>query len=115
MISRPRVSVVIPTRDSVAHLRRCLAGLTDDQNASFEIIVVDQESDDGTREVALEGGATLVDAPRPEVYGATTGHSRNLGAAAARGEFLLHFDADMTLAPAVLGMAVRACREEGHV
>jgi glycosyltransferase involved in cell wall biosynthesis len=114
MTSSAEVSVIIPTRDSVAHLPRCLASLTEDQGASFEILVVDQESADGTREAALEGGATLLDAPRPDLYAPPT-QSRNIGAAAARGEFLLHLDADMALAPAVLGKAVCTCRDGGYI
>lgn len=110
----PEVSVVIPTRDSVAHLGRCLASLTDDQGVSFEVFVVDQESPDGTREAALRAGATLIEVPRPELY-APPAPSRNVGAAAARGEFLLHLDADMELAPAVLATAVRTCRDAGYV
>jgi glycosyltransferase involved in cell wall biosynthesis len=114
MNSRPEVSVVIPTRDSAADLRRCLASLTEDQGVAFEILVVDQESADGTRDVALDRGTTLLNVPRPGLYAPPT-HSRNVGAAAARGEYLLHLDADMVLAPAILGSAVRTCRDGAHI
>jgi GT2 family glycosyltransferase len=114
MGDRPDVSVIIPTRDSVEDLRRCLASLTAQRGATFEIVVVDQESSDGTREVAEAAGAVVLHAPRPEVYGATTGHSRNIGARAACGTYLLHLDSDMTLPPNVLATAVAACRGGGY-
>ena len=114
MTARPQVSVIIPTRDSEPDLRRCLASLAVDQGASYEVLVVDQQSVDATREVALAAGAALTDAPRPELYAPPT-RSRNLGAAAAKGEYLLHLDVDMTVAPRVLRNAVQACRDAGHV
>jgi glycosyltransferase involved in cell wall biosynthesis len=81
---------------------------------SHEVIIVDQESCDGTREVAAGAGATVIGTRRPALYAPPT-RSRNLGAAAARGEYLLHLDADMTLAPGALEAAVRSCRDGGHV
>lgn len=115
MSSRPEVSVVVPTRDSVELLRRCLASLgSAAQAVSIEAIVVDQESSDGTPEAAAAGGATVVETSRPSLYAPPT-RSRNLGAGAAQGEFLLHLDADMTLARGVLDVAVARCRDEGHV
>lgn len=114
MTDLPQMSVIIPTRDSEPGLRRCLASLAVDQGAAFEVVVVDQQSVDRTRDVARAAGATLIDAPRPELYAPPT-RSRNLGAETATGEYLLHLDADMTLAPGVLGNAVRKCRDGGHV
>jgi glycosyltransferase involved in cell wall biosynthesis len=115
MTASPDVSVVIPTRDSAVHLRRCLASLSEDTGSSFEVLVVDQRSADGTRDTAVAFAATLLEVPRPDVYGAATAHSRNVGAAAAQGEYILHLDADMTLAPKVLAASLVVCREEGHV
>ena len=51
---------------------------------------------------------------RPSLYAPPT-RSRNLGAAAARGDYLVHLDSDMALAPGVLGAAVLECSEAGHV
>lgn len=112
--TNPEVSVVIPTRDSVVQLRRCLESLSNNQGTTFEVLVVDQASCDGTRHVALAAGAAVIDAPRPDLYAPPT-RSRNLGAGAARGEFLLHLDADMSVRPGLLGAAVRACRGAGYV
>jgi glycosyltransferase involved in cell wall biosynthesis len=105
--------VIIPTRDSAADLGRCLASL-EGQGVSLEAIVVDQESRDGTREAAAARGARVVELARPSLYAPPT-RSRNAGASDAQGEFLVHLDADMSLAPAALASALRICREGGHV
>ncbi len=77
----------------------------------MEVIVVDQMSSDSTRSLAVDAGARILETPPTAVYTPPT-RSRNLGAAAARGEFLLHLDADMTLAPGTLERAVSSCRTQ---
>jgi arabinofuranan 3-O-arabinosyltransferase len=109
------ISIVIPTRDSAPFLDRLLQSL--DAGAAgvdCEVVVVDQESSDGTPELASARGAKVLERPRPALYAPPTA-SRNAGAAVASGEFLLHLDADMTIAPGALARAVGMCREEGHV
>jgi arabinofuranan 3-O-arabinosyltransferase len=108
------VSVIIPTRNSAADLDRCLTSLEGVEDAALEVIVVDQESTDTTAGLAVAAGAELIVAPRPNLYAPPTA-SRNAGAAAAHGEYLLHLDADMELLPGTLRKALRLCREEGFV
>lgn len=109
------VTVVIPTRDAVRHLERCLASIAAQQgDQRVEVVVVDQLSMDGTQEAAARSGAVVLETPRGATYTPPT-KSRNLGAAKARGEFLLHLDADMTLASDALGRAIASCNSDGHV
>ena len=86
----PAVSVIVPARDAAAKLPALLAAL--DRQAdreSFEVVVVDDRSSDGTAQVAEDWGARVVRAGRPGVYAA-----RNAGIAAARGRVLALTDAD---------------------
>lgn len=108
--------MVIPTRQSADILRRALTSLEAERERgpSFETVVVDQESTDGTPEVARAFGALLVETARPEIYAPPT-RSRNLGAAAATGEYLLHLDADMTITEGLFGRGLAACREHDNV
>lgn len=106
--------MIIPTRDSAEDLSRCLASLVVDQGVPFEVIVVDQTSSDATRDIAAAAGANVLLESRPTLYTPPT-RSRNAGAAAAAGEYLLHLDADMALAPAMLSAAVRTCSDGGYV
>jgi glycosyltransferase involved in cell wall biosynthesis len=112
----PDVSIVIPTRDSVELLRQVFDGLeaAHDDEVTYEIVVVDQASEDGTRELVAERGARLVRVDRPSLYAPPT-RSRNVGAAVAEGEFLLHLDADMTIVPGTLRRGVDVCRQGGAV
>ncbi len=67
------VSVVIPTYNRAGMLRRALESVAAQRpRLAAEVIVVDDGSDDGTAEVALQAGARLVQ------------HQRNLGLSAAR-------------------------------
>jgi glycosyltransferase involved in cell wall biosynthesis len=105
------VSVIVPTLDSAAHLGRCLRSVNEQNGVRVETIVVDQESTDETAAIARASGATLIQAPRPQFYSPPT-KARNLGARRAAGEYLLHLDSDMAVAPGLLAAAVRRCREE---
>jgi glycosyltransferase involved in cell wall biosynthesis len=82
---------VIPVRNARDDLARCLESLARQSTPaeSFEVIVVDDGSDDGTPDVAARAGARVVSQGR---RGA--GAARNRGAREARGEIVLYLDAD---------------------
>lgn len=85
-----RTSIIIPTYregDVIAALVSYLVNLN--LNGACEIIVVDGQSDDNTREAAVSAGATVVTAP---VKGRAA--QMNYGAAQATGEVLYFVHAD---------------------
>jgi glycosyltransferase involved in cell wall biosynthesis len=108
----PDVSAIIPTLDSAAHLARCLRSLEAQRNVDVEVIVVDQGSRDGTLDIARVHGARILSLPRPAFYRPPT-RSRNLGARAAAGRFLVHLDADMELPRGLLAEAAAVCERVG--
>jgi glycosyltransferase involved in cell wall biosynthesis len=108
----PSVSIVIPTRNAAVNLGQCLASLSA-ESVTFEVIVVDQQSSDGTRDVAVQAGATVLEVEPSAVY-TPPARSRNAGAAVARGVYLLHLDADMAFARPWLAEAIELC-ENGEV
>lgn len=110
---KPVVSVVIPTLDAERYLGRCLDSIAT-QPDGVEVIVVDQASRDATVDVAIRGGARLITLRRPRYY-TPPARSRNLGARAATGTFLLHLDADMALSRGTLSQCVALCEDEGCV
>src|SRR6202007_495078 len=57
-----RVSVIIPTHNEAQAIERVLADLPSD--LATEVIVVDSNSNDGTREIAATMGARVVQEPR---------------------------------------------------
>jgi glycosyltransferase involved in cell wall biosynthesis len=94
-----RLSVVIATKDRAAFLARALDSLGSQQCApSFEVVVVDNGSSDGTRELVHERRAsgtldvTYVSVPKPN-----RGAARNAGIAAARGAIVVFVDDDVSL------------------
>jgi glycosyltransferase involved in cell wall biosynthesis len=106
--------VIIPARDAEATLPRALAAVGEqdvgEQDVgSFEVIVVDNGSRDGTALAAERAGVVtrLVRRARGEGPGA----ARNAGAEAATGSVLAFLDADCRPAPGWLAAGVRACAD----
>ena len=96
-VSYPPTSVVIPARNEEPSLPRLLASLRQQTHPPDEVIVVDDESQDGTREIAVRAGVRVVDSlPLPEGW---TGKSWacHQGAEVATGEILIFLDADTVL------------------
>ncbi|MFM7535211.1 MAG: glycosyltransferase [Acidimicrobiales bacterium] len=87
---RAAVSLVMIVRDEQRCLARCLdsvAGVVD------ELVVVDTGSTDDTVTIARAAGARVLHEPWHDDFAA----ARNVGLAAATGEWILHLDADEEL------------------
>ena len=87
----PDISIVIPCRNERERLDACLAALEgqDVPRGSFEIIVIDGGSTDGSGALALTRDVTLL-----TDQGRGPAAARNLGIARARGEIVAFTDAD---------------------
>lgn len=98
------ISVVIPVLNEEANLRRLLPDLCGQEE--LEVIVADGGSQDGSRRVASEAGARVIESP------AGRARQMNAGAHHARGPILFFLHADSHL-PANWVAAMRAaiCRE----
>ena len=99
-----RLSVVIPAFNETAGLGSTLqsiqasaAALRASAGVDTEVLVVDNNSTDGTAAVAIAGGATVVQEP---VQGIA--RARNTGARHAMGDVLVFIDADVIVPPSVL-------------
>jgi len=92
--SLPPISVVIPAYNEARVIERALASLAGQDYTNFEVIVVDNNSQDNTAALAEEYGATLIREPRQGVA-----YARNAGFRAARGEIVATTDADTILPP----------------
>jgi len=91
---RPVVSVVIPCLNEAENIVECVTRAREAlaRNAiPGEVVVADNDSDDGSRELAEAAGARVVHEPR-RGYGS----AYLAGFAAARGEFIVMGDADLT-------------------
>lgn len=99
--SKPFVSVVLPIRNEADFIERCLRSLlANDYPADrFELLVVDGQSDDGTRAIvqrlaAAEPRIRLLDNPQRIVP-----HAMNRGIREARGEIILRVDGHADVPP----------------
>jgi glycosyltransferase involved in cell wall biosynthesis len=97
------VSVVIPCRNGARYLARQMGALAQqDYEGSWEVIIVDNASTDGSRAVAesFRGRLNLRVVNAPDRTGAA--YARNVGARASSGGKLLFVDADDEVAPGYL-------------
>ncbi len=109
----PRVSILVPARDEAGNIRDCARSLLAQDYPDFELLVLDDQSSDGTR-VILDALATddarlrvLVGSPTPENMLGKNWACAQL-ARQAGGELLLFTDADTRHAPGALRALVAA-------
>ncbi len=106
-----RFSVIVPAYNSAGYVRDAIDSVLAQTHASLEVVVVDDGSSDGTREVL---GAYAAD-PRVRCLFLDRSHGgpsrpRNAGIAAARGEVFVVLDADDLLRPGALASVEEALR-----
>ena len=112
----PRVSVIVPCRDEVAHIRRFLSQLfqqTAHQDFELEILVADGRSGDGTRAILDEYGRKhprlqVLDNPEQIV---STGLNRAIRA--ATGSVILRMDVHTCYAPDYIVQCVTTLEASG--
>jgi glycosyltransferase involved in cell wall biosynthesis len=90
-VTPPSVSVIIPCYNGEAVIRRCLDGVTRQTYPTFDVVVVDDASADGTLGVIKEFPSVRI-VQNPENRGPA--FSRNRGIEASSGEILVFLDAD---------------------
>ncbi len=108
---RPLVSIVMPTWNRAAGLRRAVLSVQAQTFGGWELVVVDDGSSDDTPHV-LRGLATFD--PRIRVLTgdhAGVSRARNTAIDAARGEYLAFLDSDNTWEPDFLRVALSAMQD----
>jgi glycosyltransferase involved in cell wall biosynthesis len=94
------ISFIVPAYNEERLLGRTLSAIhaaARDLAQPYELIVADDGSTDQTGEVARAHGAVLVQVRYRQIS-----RTRNAGARASRGDYLIFIDADTVLTPAVL-------------
>ncbi len=92
--TQPKISVIILTRNESANITDCIESA---RELAFEILVVDGQSSDDTREKARAAGARVVDLDSWQGWGIKRQQAQQLTA----GDYILHLDADERLTPAL--------------
>ena len=114
----PLVSVIVPARNEQRSVRSCVESICASDYPDFEVIVVDDRSDDATLEIVraippnhatrivVVEGRDLPDAWMGKPWACAQ------GARKAEGNMLLFTDADTVHAPELLGRALAAMAED---
>ncbi|KKD60489.1 glycosyl transferase [Grimontia sp. AD028] len=106
------ISVVIITLNEEKRIGRLLDDLVNQTHQDFEVVLVDSNSDDATRDVArsFEKHLPALTVHRMESRGVSLG--RNTGASIANHERVLFMDADVRLEPEFLEKSLKELNEK---
>lgn len=102
MKKKPLVSVIVPTKNSSAYLESCLKSITNQSYQNIELLVVDNNSTDNTKDIARKYTDKVFN------KGPERSAQRNYGVKRSQGEYVLIIDSDMELTKEV----VKACIEK---
>ncbi len=95
----PEVTVCVPVKDRRERMLRCLEALLAQDHPSYEVLVLDNGSTDGTAEACRERAASASVPVRVEVVHGAVGAVRNAGARHARGAIVAYTDSDCVADP----------------
>lgn len=97
-----KISVIIPMYNSEAYIKQCIRSVTSQTYQNLEILVIDDGSADGSREICEELSRTD---ERIRLYSQENGgvsKARNLGLETASGEYVFFLDSDDAIHPLLL-------------
>lgn len=103
------VSVIITTKNEEETIGRLIQSIKRQTFKNIEIILVDNNSEDKTLEIAKKLGIKIYN------FGPERSAQRNFGAKMAKGRYLLFLDADMELTPHISKECVEAIEIEEKI
>ncbi len=106
---KPEVSVVVAAYNTELYIGQCVKSILNQTFSDFELIVVDDGSDDRTADIIqefIDQGEFRLRLVRNEHAGA--GHSRNTGLDLAQGKYIIFLDADDFFEPDLLNDLYRS-------
>ncbi len=109
----PKISVIIPIHNSEKYLRECLDSIRNQTFNNFEVICVDDDSQDASLKVLLKFKAQdnrFVIVRQPEHSGAAS--ARNAGLKAAKGKYLFFLDSDDLFYPTMFSEMYNTAEEK---
>lgn len=107
MDKKIRLSAVLATRNEETNISRCLESV---KNIADEIIVVDENSTDKTREIAERLGAKVFSEPHHDIFHIT----KQKALEKASGDWILQLDADEAVSPE-LSQEIKSVVDGGRV
>jgi len=108
-ITKPLVSIIVPTYNSEGTLAKCLESIEKQTYKNIEVIVVDNYSTDRTVEIAEKYNTKVYE------LNAERAKAKNLGLKKAAGEYVCFIDSDMELAKNVIGQCVNLIEKDAKI
>jgi glycosyltransferase involved in cell wall biosynthesis len=112
---RIEVTVAIPVKERREQMLRCLDSLLRQDHPSYEILIIDDDSRDGTAEACRQVAARATVPIRVEVVADTLGARRNYAARLARGDLIAYTDSDCVADTKWLSTAAKVFSEQPEV
>ncbi len=105
------VSVIINTKNEEKNIARCLESVQKQNypQDQIEIIVVDNDSTDRTKEIAGKHTRLIFN------YGPERSAQKNFGVGRSGGQYFIHLDADMELSGGVILECVKKIENDGEI
>jgi glycosyltransferase involved in cell wall biosynthesis len=104
-MNNPMVSIIVPTYNSDSYLEPCLKSICEQSYKQIELIVVDNNSLDKTKEVANKYTSHVYN------FGPERSAQRNYGVKQSQGEYFLIIDSDMVLSENVIKSCIETILE----
>ena len=105
----PLVSIIVPTRNSATFLRACLESVKNQTYPHIELIVVDRDSTDTTKQIAGDYTSHVYN------HGPERSAQRNFGVSKAKGDYVAIIDSDMELTPKVIEACIGVVTKDSAV
>jgi glycosyltransferase involved in cell wall biosynthesis len=105
------ISVIVPAYNSQDTIEQCLVAVRQSTHQNYELIVVDNKSQDATRSIAQKYADKVVELDgnlkRSQV--------RNKGIGVSRGEIIVNIDSDIIIRPDTLARIVHYFSQHPHI
>jgi len=98
---QPLVSVIVTTKNNHDTLDACLTSISQQDYSNIQLLVIDNNSSDDTKDIALRYTPLVFD------KGPERSAQRNFGVQEASGQYICIIDSDMELSPLVISSCVQ--------
>jgi len=104
----PRVTIVVPAKDEAGGMRACVGGLLSQNYPTYDVLIVDDRSTDGTAEIldelAADGSFKVMHVPQNGLPPGWLGkcHALHRATREVESPWILFVDSDVTLRPDAL-------------
>ncbi|WP_146102820.1 bifunctional glycosyltransferase/CDP-glycerol:glycerophosphate glycerophosphotransferase [Pradoshia eiseniae] len=109
----PKISVILPVYNVEEYLEECLESLVAQSMKDFEVIMVDDGSLDGSRDIMAEYSNTYHNFIAIYKENGGLGHARNYGVSYASGDYIIFMDSDDYIADKAYELLLNSAENSG--